>query len=214
MSKKSNSISKKQLKILAKQVKHLIGKNPKKCHLTTEDIKYLFGTDEVGATLILKAFDTDQNGTVEWRELVTGMSLLTADSLEEKANYLFKLWDADSNGMLDRDEIFAMVRTSLFCVATLETIKDAGSLLKLGKGNEGTLKYREKINKVLEEGFSEDEINRLTDRFMLSVDTDKDGLISQDEFVRFITLTNSQDNPLTNSLTNLIEGERQNCSIF
>ncbi|CAF3398996.1 unnamed protein product [Rotaria sp. Silwood1] len=59
---------------------------------------------------IYKAFDTDNDGKVDFREFVIGFLLTTKGSMEEKLDYTFQLYDVDKNGYIDQSEIDIMAK--------------------------------------------------------------------------------------------------------
>ncbi|CAF0745540.1 unnamed protein product [Adineta steineri] len=59
---------------------------------------------------IYQAFDTDNNGKVDFKEFVIGFLLTTKGSMEEKLDYTFQLYDIDKDGYIDQSEIDVMAK--------------------------------------------------------------------------------------------------------
>jgi Ca2+-binding EF-hand superfamily protein len=47
---------------------------------------------------------------IPFREFLTGLSAITSGSPEEKLDWAFRLYDADGNGVLDRQEVYLLVK--------------------------------------------------------------------------------------------------------
>lgn len=70
-------------------------------------------TDPLVVEQNFSMFDRDRNGAIDFREFVAGLSVLQRGSSDEKLKLLFDAYDLDSNGSLDRDEVFAIYKASL-----------------------------------------------------------------------------------------------------
>jgi len=83
--------------------------------------------DEVKIAQLFAAFDYDKDGYVDFRDFAAGLSIFFKGSLEEKLQLAFFAHDLDGNGVIDRDELFAILKSS-FRVKGFdesdETIKD------------------------------------------------------------------------------------------
>lgn len=59
-------------------------------------------------------FDHDKNGQVDFREFITGLSVLSErGSLDEKLEFSFRIYDMDGDGCITREEIRKLLRASL-----------------------------------------------------------------------------------------------------
>jgi Ca2+-binding EF-hand superfamily protein len=83
---------------------------------------------------LFKMFDTNCNQRVDFKELISGLSILIKGTNEEKLRMCFVLFDRNSDGYVDRDELREML-TSLYtlCNGTSESskpvpIQNGGSL--------------------------------------------------------------------------------------
>ncbi|KNC52414.1 EF hand family protein [Thecamonas trahens ATCC 50062] len=59
------------------------------------------------------AFDSDRNGSLDFREYVAGLSTLQRGTDEERMRLLFAAYDTDGNGILTRDEMAAAMQASV-----------------------------------------------------------------------------------------------------
>ncbi|KAG9259993.1 Kv channel-interacting protein 4 [Astyanax mexicanus] len=62
------------------------------------------------AHYLFSAFDTDQNGTVSFEELIRGMSVLLRGSAEEKLYWTFNLYDLNRDGQITREEMLDVLK--------------------------------------------------------------------------------------------------------
>ncbi|KAJ6240077.1 calcium binding protein [Anaeramoeba flamelloides] len=177
-------LNKQQISSLEKKIKKLKGVKASKCHLNANDLEQLFDLDSDGAQSLLNALDLDNNGTVEWKELISGISILSSDSMDEKAKLLFDVWDADGNGVLDRDEIKQMF-VSMFTLAATLSICDKFEQVKQNVGEEFNREDFETRKQIRMSLKIKGDLEEAVDDFFKKVDTDKNGSISLDEFKNY-----------------------------
>jgi Ca2+-binding EF-hand superfamily protein len=58
-------------------------------------------------------FDEDNNGQVEYKELVIGLEILREDSIEEKMNVFFDLVDINNNGSISEKELYEVFKANI-----------------------------------------------------------------------------------------------------
>ncbi|KJE89612.1 diacylglycerol kinase 1 [Capsaspora owczarzaki ATCC 30864] len=66
---------------------------------------FTWETDDAFVHRLFEMFDADKSGTVSFKELVVSASVLESGSTEEKLRFLFKVYDEDSNGVLEKEEL-------------------------------------------------------------------------------------------------------------
>jgi WD40 repeat protein/Ca2+-binding EF-hand superfamily protein len=92
------------------KLKNMYDKNPSS---TQPDKKQLMSILTIGkreTDIIFDYFDMDGNGQLDSYEFTCCMAMLVHSSIEMKAEFLFKLYDVDSNNFLTRDELVFLVR--------------------------------------------------------------------------------------------------------
>lgn len=63
---------------------------------------------------IFAAFDTDDSAEIDFDEFIRGLSALSPKaSIEEKAEFCFRVYDLDRNGVIDKKELTEVLRFSL-----------------------------------------------------------------------------------------------------
>jgi len=59
------------------------------------------------------AFDHNKDGKINFREFVTGLSVVQKGTMEERLRFLFDAYDTDGSGTLTPDEVFNIFKASL-----------------------------------------------------------------------------------------------------
>jgi Ca2+-binding EF-hand superfamily protein len=114
------------------------------------------------ARSIFDAFDIDNSGSIDVHEYLTLMGAVYGNSVEQKLDASFKLFDANRDGMLSREELDNML------TRTLRSWLSQASKKKVVEVPE---EYKTKIKQILDQIFE-------------TIDTDKNGYIDKDEFKR------------------------------
>lgn len=131
-----------------------------------EDLKEMFGK-----------IDTDNDGIVSVEELKVGLQKLNSQLAESEIQMLIEAIDSNGKGTLDYGEFIA-VSLHLQRMANDEHLRKAFSYFD--KNGNGYIEPDELQDALMEDG-SEDCTNVANDIFQ-EVDTDKDGVISYEEF--------------------------------
>ncbi|KAI9519405.1 hypothetical protein NQZ68_028762 [Dissostichus eleginoides] len=129
--------------------------------LFLHEFKRFFGVAATGeasdyAESIFRAFDSNRDNTIDFLEFVAALNLVFRGELEPKLHWSFKVYDRDCNGYVDRDELKAIIN----------------SIYKIKKG---TKKDEDDFKLTVDEA---------VDRLLRAVDTDNDGHINMEEFIR------------------------------
>lgn len=70
-------------------------------------------TDPLVLEQNFSAFDVNKDGQINFREFVTGLSIVQKGSMEERLKFLFDAYDTDGSGTLTPDEVANIFRASL-----------------------------------------------------------------------------------------------------
>lgn len=113
-----------------------------------------FGNPTKFAGYLFNMFDTNNDGTIDFKEFITALSVTSQGTMEEKLHWSFQLFDHNHDGYITRDEVLE-VTDSLY--------KMVGHMIQLPEDENSP---QERINKLFE-----------------VLDTDRDGKINLEEFV-------------------------------
>eukprot|EP01114_Cavostelium_apophysatum_P006203 TRINITY_DN1744_c0_g1_i12.p1 TRINITY_DN1744_c0_g1~~TRINITY_DN1744_c0_g1_i12.p1 ORF type:complete len:563 (+),score=198.38 TRINITY_DN1744_c0_g1_i12:1357-3045(+) len=69
-------------------------------------------TDHLLIEQYFSAFDKDKSGTINFREFVTGLSIVQRGTVDERLKLLFDTYDADGNGSLSPEEVYKLIQAT------------------------------------------------------------------------------------------------------
>ena len=74
-----------------------------------QNMKYDFDTfcfkDPLIANAVFKVFDVDNSGTMDFLEYMQAKNAVSLNSIEDKLEWIFCLFDSDGGGSVDMNEI-------------------------------------------------------------------------------------------------------------
>ncbi|XP_069126418.1 hippocalcin-like protein 1 [Argopecten irradians] len=87
-------------------------------HLTVQEFKdvysRMYGADAGQfAGHVFRTFDTNGDGKVDFREFLIGLSVTSADDIDQKLKWAFTMYDMDGDGTISREEMLDMM-TSVY----------------------------------------------------------------------------------------------------
>ncbi|XP_004558139.1 guanylyl cyclase-activating protein 2 [Maylandia zebra] len=129
--------------------------------LFLHEFKRFFGVEATGeasdyAENMFRAFDKNGDNTIDFLEFVAALNLVFRGDLEHKLRWSFKVYDKDGNGYVDRNELRSII-DSIYRVKKISKDNTSDSYLT---------------------------VDEVVDRILAAVDTDGDGTVSMEEFIR------------------------------
>jgi Ca2+-binding EF-hand superfamily protein len=100
------------------------------------------------ATRVFELFDRDKSGTVDVRELYSGMLRATRGSLHERAMFFFRLFDDDDSGTLTIEEIQSLLAYAQAKKMDISEEEARSVIRALDADNSGTVELNEWMRAV------------------------------------------------------------------
>jgi len=111
----------KELKAMYKQFKKETPSGSINKQEFKEVMKQMGVVDSFLQDLIFNVFDENKDGTINFQEFVTALSVMTRGDPNEKLEFAFAMYDLDGNGFIDKDEMAQIMEAFYKLVGPLVT---------------------------------------------------------------------------------------------
>jgi len=137
---------------------------------------------------IWKALDTDKSSSISFTELIIGLNAICGTDKVEKARFQFRIMDTDKSGYLDRQELTRLAKFRSHAMRAHYELLFEGLRSDLSRAGIYGSKQDEIRDLVVEKlYFSPEIVNVSVDLCMKYADTDGDGKVTEEEYVRWAT---------------------------
>ncbi|XP_071720264.1 probable calcium-binding protein CML13 [Rutidosis leptorrhynchoides] len=130
-------------------------------------------------------FDTDNNGTIDAKELSNAMRALGFEMTREQINQMIADVDKDGSGAIDFDEFVYMMTDKIGERTSKQELTKAFNIIDHDKNGKISISDIKSIARELGVRFTDAEINIM----MEAADRDADGEVNLDEFMRMMQTT-------------------------
>lgn len=130
------------------------------------------GNSQKFCSHIFRTFDTDNSGKIDFKEFLMAINITAKGDPEKKLRWAFKMYDVDGNGEIDKNEMFQIIMSiyDLVGLGEKDVKNESGQPQQQQKGPNG------------EDVQIESPVVR-TEQIFTKMDLDKNGVISEYEFI-------------------------------
>ena len=93
------------------RLKQEFSRNPSGFKISKKQAMSFLKLDQREVEILFDYFDMDGDGEIDEYELTCALAMIVHSSLELRSEFIFKLFDFDSNNYLTRDELIYLVRS-------------------------------------------------------------------------------------------------------
>eukprot|EP01084_Bolivina_argentea_P199544 341433_1 len=178
----SSKYNDKELLVLQRMFRDLAKRSPNDTVSKQTFLEY-FSLPGILGDRLFAVFDTENNGVISWSEFLVGLARYNKGSMEQKIDMLFEIYDMNSEQQVNREELSLMLYTVATPTMAIFTDSNSGNPIK----NVSDI-TKQTVEKIVCDAFKQ-------------YDTNKDGLLSKQQFSNWVKENPSTLQPLENALS-------------
>ena len=101
------------------------------------------------ASRLFDIYDEDLSGYLDFRELVSCLSVVVKGTFEEKLRMVFDIYDIDGSGYLTYEEITVMLNKTLKNTALMSNVSTEAIIQKFDLNSDGFISFKEFYGTIL-----------------------------------------------------------------